>query len=261
MAKGSPENEPWQTHLDKVRDEFDALAERYGGHFGDDAKTGASVLFKLRSQIAASLIDPTTGCLLDCACGSGEITENVVRATSFQEVWVNDVSDRMLEKARHRLAPYRDHPKFVWLNSDVFALDRDDMRGRFDVVLCLGLLAHSGRLTELLALFRGLLRAGGSLILQSSLLNHPGSRLIKIVTDRRHAVGGRYKVVFYTLEQILNAAVECGFDVEQVRRFGVCIPFGDRLLGKGNHFIEQHCARRMRSFGGDAVLRLRRVGR
>lgn len=250
----------WSAHLSDVREEFDARAKSYGDYFEDSNKTGAAVLFRLRAKMAASMIAPSTGRLFDCACGSAEITEAIVQSTAFQEVWANDISREMLERAQQRLAPQQGKCSFFWLNSDIFMLNRDDLRDRFDTILCLGLLAHSGRLNELLATFKPMLRTNGSIILQSSLLNHPGSRLIKLVTDRRHAAGTKYKFSFYTFEQIVNAAREAGLVVEEVRRFGICIPFGDRLLGKANYWLERTFAASMRSFGGEALFRFRKTG-
>jgi ubiquinone/menaquinone biosynthesis C-methylase UbiE len=204
------------------------------------------------------MIAPSTGSLFDSACGSAEITEDVLKATSFQEVWANDISIEMLKKAQSRLASQRGQ-RVSWLNSDIFELNRDDLNSKFDTILCLGLLAHCGRLNELLAILVRMLRDNGSIILQSSLLNHPGSRLIKLVTDRRYAAGAKYKFSFYTLDQIVNAARETGLVVEEVRRFGVCIPFGDRLLGKANYWLERTFATSMRSFGGEAIFRLRKT--
>ena len=255
------EKVPSQTHVKEVRAEFDARAETYSDLFSDANKTGASVLFRLRAKIVASMLAQSTGSLLDCACGSGEVTEDVIKAASFQKVWVNDISGEMLRRAQSRLAAHQSKQEFFWLNSDVFALNPDDMHSRFDVILCLGLIAHSGRLDELLALFRGMLHDNGSVILQSSLLDHPGSRLIKLVTDRRHAAGAKYKFSFYTFDQIAKAARNSGFEVEENRRFGLCIPFGDRLLGRANYFLERTFASAMRSFGGEAILRLRKASR
>ena len=110
---------------------------------------------------------------------------------------------------------------------------------------------------DLLRLCARALRPGGAILLQSSLDDHLGVRLIGAYANsslRRTP----HKHSRYRLASLRRAAAIAGLEVAAERRFGVCVPFGDRLLGRANYWLEARCAARMRGCGGEIVLKLRR---
>ena len=56
---------------------------------------------------------------------------------------------------------------------------------KFEVILCLGLIAHTGELSELLTHLKAMLSENGRILLQTSVADHMGVRIV------RRLVGGR----------------------------------------------------------------------
>ena len=96
--------------------------------------------------------------------------------------------------------------KIFWTNEDAFELLPRAGADRFDLILCFGVIAHTGRLTELLTKSFSCLRPGGALILQSSVTEHPGAWIMALVA-RSPCRRTRYKVSAYTKNEILAAAI------------------------------------------------------
>jgi cyclopropane fatty-acyl-phospholipid synthase-like methyltransferase len=132
--------------------------------------------------------------------------------------------------------------------ADVFGALAEDVRkgSRFDLIVCLGLIAHTGRLGELLRLQRACLAPGGRILLQSTLLDHPGTRVVKMLTAGRYERQKGYAISYFTDEDIRATAQDCGLEVKEMRRYGVSVPFGDRVSGAMNLRLEKALA----SWGG-----------
>lgn len=241
-----------------VRAFFDAQAGRYGAFYDRETRSGAAHLFQLRAAIAADLArGGPPGPMLDLATGTGEITRRIALAAGARELDLNDFSEGMLQRCREVFAPDASRVSIGWSRRDAFALLADAPGERYALILCLGLIAHTGRLDELLALSFRALRPSGSLLLQSSLADHPGAFLVGAyaASPLRRT---RHKHARFRLCDLRRAATEAGFEIIAERRFGVCLPFGDRLLGRLNHRIETRYAERMARSGGEIVLKLRR---
>jgi hypothetical protein len=67
-----------------------------------------------------------------------------------------------------------------------------------------------------------------------------------------------YEVESFDLKTIVTAASNVAFIMEDIRRFGVCLPFGDRLLGIINYQIERKFALHCRQRGGEALMLFRK---
>jgi len=236
---------------------FDNVAASYGSLYDPRTRTGTAELFRIRLEVAAELARGKAGPLLECARGTGEVTEVVLRASGIGQAVVNDLSPAMLAYCRRRLDRGVPAVEVEWHERDVFEF-LESLRGReFGLVLCLGLLAHVGRATELLQRLRAVTARNGTVLLQASVLEHPGVRLVDRVV---RAWPGRFphRVVQYRLGDLMRLAESSGFAVTRVRRYGVCLPFADRWAGRLNYHIERSLARRLSRSGGEAVLELRR---
>jgi len=236
---------------------FDSVADSYGALYDPRTRTGTAKLFRIRLEAAAELARDKSGPLLECASGTGEVTEAVLRSSGIGSAVINDLSPAMLDRCRDRLARGVPAVSVAWHNEDVFEL-LDELRGmEFGLVLCLGLLAHVGRAELLLESLRGVTAPGGAVLLQASVLEHPGVRLVDRVV-RAWPSRFPHRVVQYRLGDLVRLADRSGFAVTRVRRYGVCLPFGDRWAGRLNYHIERSLARRLSRSGGEAVLELRR---
>lgn len=237
-----------------VTEFFEVHSENYGDFFKPDTRTGASEMFRTRLAIVAELLTGKRGVLLDCATGTGEITQAVNASGSYDQLWANDVSAGMLRAAEVSIRATRAGEQLHFINRDIFTIEEEPDLPPMDVILCLGLIAHVGRLDDLFASFARLLGPGGTVALQTTVANQWAVRLARIVNDRRVAAGKLHKIHYFTIPAIEAAARAAGFRTVAVRRFGVALPFGDKLLGRFNHWIEHRLARGAKSWGGDAVL-------
>ncbi len=230
-------------------------AERYARLFDPSAASGRARVFQARLALVPELLAGEMGPLLDVACGTGEVTEAALRATGAQEALVNDLSEGMLRACRDRLSSASLGTRIDFARGDVFDLLSQLGREKFATIVCSGLLAHVGRLPELIEGLARACRPGGVVLLQSSLLDHLGIRATRFVAERWPNRFPRH--FYYTRSDILREALAKGLRLEVDRRYGLCIPFGDRLLGPLNRFLEDRFGRDDR-FGGEALFKLRK---
>lgn len=230
--------------------------ERYRHYFDPASRSGRARVFQTRLMLVSELLVGERGPLLDVACGTGEITEAALRAIGAQEALVSDLSEGMLEACRRRLTRAKLASRIAYERKDVFDLLDTLPQGRFATVLCSGLLAHVGRLRELMQGLARVCRPEGVVLLQSSLLDHIGIRATRFVAECWPA---RFpKQFYYWRSDILREASANDLQLEIERRYGLCLPFGDRLLGPLNRVLEDHFGSRDR-FGGEALFKFRKA--
>jgi ubiquinone/menaquinone biosynthesis C-methylase UbiE len=245
-----PESAPKTYHDQAVRSFFDKQAVSYSNFFSEETKTGAAVLFRTRMALSVSMLAGRHGALLDCASGTGEITREVALANNWNSILVNDSSPSMIERCRTVMSEL---PGVCWNVGNVFDLGATLEEESYDAVLCLGLIAHCGRLPTLLQVIWDILKKDGVLLLQSSLLDHPGDFITKFVA-RSFFRKGDYRVNGFYLSSILADADQAGFDLVEIRRFGLCLPFGDRILGRWNYWLEAKFAHSLSRSGGESLI-------
>jgi len=240
-----------------VQSFFDAQAAHYSDFFQMETQTGAAVLFQARMALCVDMLAGRGGALIDCASGTGEISRAVALAYPWEHIFINDLSPSMIERCRKVMSDIPAETRVNWNIGSVFDLNKTLKGTRFDVALCLGLIAHCGRLPQLLREVREFLKKDGVLVLQSSLLDHPGDFITKFAT--RSLLSRRnYRVEGFSLATVLTEARRAGFERVAMRRFGVCLPFGDRILGRLNYRLEREFALRLDRRGGEALIILRK---
>lgn len=244
-----------------VRQFFDSQVAAYSANFLGCA-TGASYCFATRLQASRDLAVGARGRLLDCACGTGEITQAVLEAGSFSQAMVADISAAMIDRTRRLLEGSPGASAIEWRMGDIFEIltEPAEPGGTFDFVLALGLIAHTGRLHDLLRLLEFHLRPGGRILLQSTLIDHPGARLLSVTSRHRHRRQKGYDITWYRKHEIEGAATAAGLAVANVQRYGFCLPWGDRIWPKGNHWIERRMSGVSRRWGAEAVFELVKAG-
>lgn len=224
---------------DTVREHFDKLSSTYRGHF-DNRRTGANFSFNRRRDLACELAVGSSGRLLDCASGTGEITAALLSQGKFSDAVVVDISDNMLSLARSAIESGTQVLSPRFLQADVFSLDLDEIGGNVDLIVCLGLIAHTGRLNALLARLRGLLTPRtGRLLLQTSLADQWGVAVTKAISGRFVSSRTGYQLSYFRHEDIVSACQSTGFKILDARRHTVGIPFGDRVWPQANYWIEK----------------------
>jgi len=179
---------------DPVAVYFDKLPENHKRLFEERA-SGANFNFRQRLKLACELGRASSGRLLDCAAGTGEITCALLTSGRFSHATVVDVSPAMLQSARGLLMSQIKNVELEFVESDVFTFKPTD--SRFDVILCLGLIAHTGRLDILLPHLKSMLTPGGRIILQATLTDHLGARIVRALTARTEVARWGYRISWF----------------------------------------------------------------
>ena len=125
---------------DPVAAYFDKLPETHKRQFKEHA-SGANFNFQQRLRLACELGGASSGRLLDCAAGTGEITCALVKSGRFNQATVVDISPGMLQSAKQLLTSEVTNADLEFVQSDVFNFKL--WHSPFDLVLCLGLIAHT----------------------------------------------------------------------------------------------------------------------
>src|SRR5215469_4561430 len=133
------------TNQDKaaVQQFFTGNAAEYSKLFLEK-RSGSNFGFRERLNLALEMTAGISGRLLDCACGSGEITARILGSGRFTGATVIDLSPKMLDLARQRLASDVNGMAsgLVLKSSDIFEFARQAHAERYDLIVCLGLIAH-----------------------------------------------------------------------------------------------------------------------
>jgi len=235
---------------DPVAAYFDKLPQVHKGQFEQRA-SGASFNFRMRLKLVSELAGASAGGLLDCAAGTGEISCALLKSGRFTHATVLDISPAMLQKARELLRLEITNTQLEFVRSDVFDFESDD--SPFDLILCLGLIAHVGRLEMLLQHLKSMLAPAGRIILQTTLIDHVGTRVVRAMTAQRELAQRGYHIAWFSQRDIANACNRTGLCVLEMRRHGLGIPFGDRLWRWANFHLEKRLQNWASRHGADAI--------
>jgi ubiquinone/menaquinone biosynthesis C-methylase UbiE len=235
---------------DPVAAYFEKLPQIHKCQFVQRA-SGASFYFQKRLAIACELAGASAGRLLDCSAGTGEITCALLRSGRFSHATVVDISPAMLQSAEELLGSQITNTDLKFVRSDVFNFKPSD--SSFDLILCLGLIAHVGRLDILLPHLKSMLAPGGRIILQTTLTDHVGARIVRTLTARRELTRRGYRISWFSQRDIADACNRAGLRIVETRRHSLGIPFGDRLWPWANFRLETRLQKWASWHGADAI--------
>jgi ubiquinone/menaquinone biosynthesis C-methylase UbiE len=220
-----------------VQDFFDSEACRYAEQFLP-RKSGRAVIFQTRLALARQLSRGCSGRLLDCATGTGEVAAAIYSSGQFCDATFVDISSEMLRQAQSFLSHFPGQ-NLHFVQADIFHYLTGLTAGaKFDLIVCLGLIAHTGRLEELLRSVRAHLADGGRILLQTSFADHWGNRLWRLLLDRRATRRHGYAFSYYTQQQIIRAVHQAQFAILAVHRYGVGVPFLEKVAPWANYQFE-----------------------
>ena len=235
---------------DPVATYFDKLPETHKRQFEEYA-SGANFNFQQRLALACELAGASSGRLLDCAVGTGEITCELLNSGRFNHATVVDISSEMLQSARELLTSQIKNAEVEFVQSDVFNFKPSG--SGFDLILCLGLIAHTGRLGTLLQHLKSMLTARGRIILQTTLINHFGMRIVRALSSRRELAQRGYRISWFSEQDITNACRAAGLQILEKRRHILGIPFADRIWPWVNFQFEKGFQGWSSRHGADAI--------
>src|SRR5947207_11985602 len=104
---------------DPVAAYFEKLPQIHTRQFVESA-SGSSFYFQTRLKLACELAGASTGRLLDCAAGSGEITCALLESGRFPHATIVDISPAMLQSARELLSSQVTNAELEFVHSDIF---------------------------------------------------------------------------------------------------------------------------------------------
>ena len=235
---------------DPVAAYFEKLPQIYKCQFVQKA-SGANFCFQKRLTLACELAGASVGRLLDCAAGTGEITCALLKSGRFSYATVVDISPAMLQSANELLSAQITNTELEFVRSDVFTFKPSD--SSFDLILCLGLIAHVGRLDILLPHLKSMLAPAGRIMLQTTLTDHIGARIVRAVTAQRELARRGYRISWFSQRDIADACHRAGLRIVEMRRHSLGIPFGDRLWSWANFQLETLLQKWASRHGADAI--------
>jgi 2-polyprenyl-3-methyl-5-hydroxy-6-metoxy-1,4-benzoquinol methylase len=239
-----------------IQNFFDKTSAIYSDYFDSEKKSGKTFNFNKRLEIILQLSSQSSGRLLDCAVGDGKITANVIQSHNFTEVTLVDLSSKMLELAynncKDKAAKRINIESF---NLDIFEFVHDQaVCKEYDLIICSGLIAHIPNTLELLQSLRKLLSSDGRIILQTTLLNHPVTKIVKLLTQKQYLQRNGYQITYYTSNDIVKLCQTANLQIESVQKFSLGCQFLDNILPPSwNYTLESLLANLSKYIGSEAI--------
>lgn len=181
--------------------------------------------------------------VLDMPCGTGSISLPLLsKATKLTLI---DISSNMLSMAENNI-PETEKKKVACINDDFFKLDIPDHS--YDLVICLGLLAHVNSPEQLLEKLARVISPGGSLIIQNTDASHFYSYLISFYLSIKNIISKQpYKLNKVKASLLEKSLIKNGFELQNSFRYN------QSFLGFSNLFTNEKKYKMTRRFFGDAT--------
>ena len=234
-----------------VKAHFDYLSSNYSENFLSE-KSGRNYNFRKRLEIVVEEVQIEGGSLLDCACGTGEITLQVLKTSNFLNAVICDISTDMLSIAKKLISKEINSNIVSYQEVDIFKYE-PPKNLKFDIILCLGLIAHVGSLDDLLRHLKFMLCKNGIIVLQSSILEHWGVKITRLLTSKKFAQTYGYNVTYFSKKMIEESVIRNDLKIKTFKRYNIGIPFGDRISKNVNHWIEKKLVKYANYCGSDAI--------
>jgi ubiquinone/menaquinone biosynthesis C-methylase UbiE len=206
---------------EKVRQFFDQSQ-----HYLDRRKFD----IRVRAETVVDLLkeDDSFTQILDIGCGDGSIS--IPLLSPQRHLTLLDISTNMLANASARVP--------VSLTSNVRCVNADFLVGidnseRYDLVICIGVLAHVSSPVEVVDKIAGLLNPGGILIVEFTDSTHFLRRLLSLY----HASLGLFRRSLYTANSysgawLLDVFTKRGFTLKAQFRYGFPWPGIHRVMSQ-----------------------------
>ncbi len=181
--------------------------------------------------------------VLDMPSGTGVISIPLLNRT--EKLTLIDISANMLAIAKKNISAEYAHKTEV-INADFFALNLQD--NAYDLVICMGLLAHVNSPEQLLNRLSGLLKPNGLLIIQNTNASHFYSYLIRMYLGLKNLVRKQsYKLNKVTAGFVENTLQNNNLELIKSYRYN------QSFLGFSNLFSNEKKYKLTREFFGDAT--------
>lgn len=209
--------------------------------------TALYLTFDYNLQIRQETVESFTKSLqfksiLDMPCGTGTISLPLLKKT--EKLTLIDISSNMLSMAEKNI-PTADKHKVMCINDDFFNVDIPD--NSYDLIICLGLLAHVNHPEQLLDKLSKTLAPGGSLILQNTDASHFYSYLIRFYLGLKNIISKQP----YKLNKVKGSFIEKKLN-ENGLQLSKSFRYNQSFLGFSNLFTNEKKYKITRNFFADA---------
>ena len=209
---------------------------------------------EIRAYIVNKLIGEVSGKkILDLGCGDGTISLQFV--TKKNQITFIDLSKKMIDLARKN-TPQKFLDRCKYLNLDFYEYFPDQP---FDIVLCIGVLAHLDDLEKTIENISRFLKSGGLCVVQFT--DHQ-SLIAKINAFFRKLQKNfyQYSLQRFSYSEIIDIFGSKGFRLINDCRYSLLVPGLGRLSDKFLYFyqlytLESKC---LSKFGSEVVLLLQK---
>lgn len=155
----------------------------------------------LRTLVVRDLLGNLDNCnLLELGCGDGRLSLQFL--SEVNHISFVDISAEMLEVAKQKTPPQL-RAKADYVNTDLADYEPED---RFDVVLCIGILAHVASVEDTVARVAKLLKPGGRCIFQITDTGRMFGRILHAYARLRTIRSYKYVLNQTTLAQLVRLA-------------------------------------------------------
>jgi 2-polyprenyl-3-methyl-5-hydroxy-6-metoxy-1,4-benzoquinol methylase len=182
----------------------------------------------VRSRLVRRMLNHVDTCsILDVGCGDGSLSLQFLPGA--RQITLVDLSEKMLDRARER-TPERYRERVAYVNADI--LDFTPMQ-KYDIALCVGVLAHAGLIQAVLQKLSEALAPGGRCIVQISDYSRPVTKALYAYSRAVDSIRGarRYALTTMTAAEVIAAASEAGLELAGRENYSFQLP-GSRLLGQ-----------------------------
>ncbi|MBI3518177.1 MAG: class I SAM-dependent methyltransferase [Bacteroidetes bacterium] len=180
--------------------------------------------------------------VLDMPCGTGTISLPLLDRTD--KLTFIDISSNMLSMAEKN-TPTASKQKVIYINDDFFNIDIPD--NSYDLVICLGLLAHVNSPEQLLHKLSRIITPGGLLIIQNTDAAHFYSYLIHGYLKLKSLISKQ----LYKLNQVKGSFVEHQLETQGLKKIKT-YRYNQSFLGFSNLFSNEKKYSMTRNFFGYA---------
>lgn len=181
--------------------------------------------------------------ILDMPCGTGVISIPLLNRT--KKLSLIDISSNMISTAKKNI-PDEFMQKTECINDDFFKLKLPEQS--YDLIICLGILAHVNSPEQLLLKVAGLLKPNGLLIIQNTNSSHFYSFLIQIYLGLKNLISKQpYKLNKVKAEMVENTLSKNGLKKTK------CFRYNQSFLGFSNLFSNEKKYHLTRKFFGTAL--------
>ncbi len=180
--------------------------------------------------------------VLDMPCGTGAISIPLLDRT--EKLTLIDISSNMLSIAKKKISE-KYSAKVELVNTDFFEIELPEQS--FDLIICLGLLAHVNSPEQLLKKITKLLKPEGLLIIQNTDSGHFYSYLIRIYLGLKNIISKQP----YKLNSVKANFVKKVLNENNLKK-QTCYRYNQSFLGFSNLFSNKKKYNLTRWFFGDS---------